>query len=666
MKGKGNISRKQFLTGSASVVFGAIFGKLSEHVYAEEKPENTSRENSVNTGAEERDWDELPLDMLSGAYLVSDPESELFGETVEAEEYLLTQYFHVYPGLELMLTDTGEGGGKGGWVGFSKDLKPNAVLRTGAANAGTGKKTLASVPEGVYYLRGSGKVKPGHPQAWVRNFSLYALNCGLNKPDLSDYTEITELSLDQRSRTSKNGKFDSKTQDCPSLGDVFFSPIDTDIILTFNNANIAPYIYSGDNYNSVSRKNIFTRHYGFGFAWYHCKTTEIGNYLGAFYETAGGIAKALPLDELRAAEPHLYIRFPSRASNTLAASIIRTTGVTKNHQRLFTVVHLTDTHGDMDSTHAAYEYADQIGADFVALTGDNVPYGAYHGYDILHTLIRNAKTPTVYAAGNHDVYSLTDQQFYEKEIAPIKSTLRASLEHPYYYRDFLLEEGSVRVISLYPFYDKAKTRKYGYYTQEQLSWLCDALATVPDGGHIFLLRHFTHHKPILTSNEKAMFYDYEDSNTEKGLDLWLGMGADPITEIIDAYNDRKIISARYSGELKDGTETVSVDYDFTDRPNSEFVAYFSGHVHVDSVGYARGTRTRQAVLCSLCTTGVKGTAAYRSYTSFNAHRDYGTDSQIAFNVFSFDFKKEKIYAARVGNGLYKDFEKTWMELSYKK
>ena len=140
---------------------------------------------------------------------------------------------------------------------------------------------------------------------------------------------------------------------------MFFSPIGTDIVLTFNNASIMPCIHSGDNYKPVSQKNIFNRHYGFGFAWYHCKTTEIGNFLGAYYETAKGTARALSLDELRTAEPHLYIRFPSRASNTLAASTIRTTGVIKNHQRLFTVVHLTDTHGDMDSTHAAYEYADR-------------------------------------------------------------------------------------------------------------------------------------------------------------------------------------------------------------------------------------------------------------------------------------------------------------------
>ena len=82
------------------------------------------------------------------------------------------------------------------------------------------------------------------------------------------------------------------------------------------------------------------------------------------------------------------------------------------------------------------------------------------------------------------------------------------------------------------------------------------------------------------------------------------------------------------------------------------------------MGYVRDARTQQAVLGSLCTTGVKGSEEYNSFTSLSTPRDYGTDSQIAFNVFTFDFQKKKIYVARVGNGRFKEREKTWTELSY--
>lgn len=663
MKEKREFSRKQFLTGGASIVFGAVFGKLSERVYAEAKSDNTYRGNDVDAGTEDRDWDELPLDMLNGVYLVSDPESKLFGGTVEAEDYLLTQYFHVYPGLKLMLTDTGDEDGKSGWVGFSKDLKPNAVLRTSTTNAGTGKNAIVSVPEGVYYLRGSGKAQPSNPRVWVRNLSLYALNCGLNKPDLSGYTEITELTFDQHSREYGSGAFDKNTQGCPSIGDMFFSPAGTDIILTFNNANIAPYILVGDNFKSTCRRKVFSEHYGFGYSWYHCKTPDICCALGAYYEARNGCARALTLDELLAAQPHLYIRFPSKADNTQLAAKIRTIDVKKHYQRLFTVIHLTDTHGDADSTHAAYEYADQIRADFVALTGDYVPYRAYHGYNILHSIIKSAKTPSVYCIGNHDVANYSDKQVYEMNIAPIRNSLHASEEHLYYYRDLYYNGEIVRVISLYPFCENAKLRDRGYYTQEQLLWLCETMATAPDGSHIFILRHFAHRKPILPDNGFSMFYDYADNETDSGY-FWLNMRADPVTAVVDAYNKRETMFSQYTGDLKDGTETITVRYGFENRTNSDFVAYFTGHLHFDHVGFTRDTKTKQAVLGSLCTIGAKGSEEYSSYTSVNSPRDYGTDSQIAFNVFTFDFQKKKIYVARVGNGRFRDREKTWMELSY--
>lgn len=486
----------------------------------------------------------------------------------------------------------------------------------------------------------------------------------LSEPDLTSYTEITDLTYFPYGRKSDSGKFDQESTSSYSIGDLFYTPVGTDIVFTINNTNIVPYLYCGDDYQSLTDQVAFIRHPGAKNYWFYSRTTKVCNYIGLQYVSDRDSERVLTAEELRNAEPRLYIRFPSKVINTQMAARIRAKGVKASYQRLFTVVHLTDTHGDMDSTVAAYEYADQIKADFVALTGDYVPNRPFHGFSMLHSVVRNAKLPTVYTIGNHDVAGLTDEQAYEQNIAPIREVLQVSEKHAYYYRDFRYGEETVRVISLYPFYEKAASRTRGYYTEEQLVWLCEVMATVPDGGHIFILRHFSHHKTVLLDEEKNMFYDHANSNTEDGINLWLNMGSDPVTEIVDAYNNRSSIFAQYTGELKDHTETVTVKYDFSSRPNSEFVAYFTGHIHADAVGYARNTKTRQAVLSSLCTIGWKGTENYHAYTSVNTPRDYGTDSQIAFNVFTFDFENKKIYVARVGNGLFKDREKTYMELTY--
>jgi len=486
----------------------------------------------------------------------------------------------------------------------------------------------------------------------------------LIEPDLTGYVEITELTYHNCGRKADSGEFDENLTDYPSIGDVFYTPLGTDIILTSTNKNIKPYIQGGEDFLSLINQGIINSHICHDFFWYHCKLTDVCCFMGVYYDVGNGVHKIMTENEFLKGNLHLYIRFPGKAINTKWSAKIRTIDMQKAYQRLFTVVHLTDTHGDMDSTHAAYEYAGQIAANCVALTGDYVPNMPSHGFNMLHSVIRNSKIPTIYSIGNHDVIGLSDKEVYDLNIAPIREVLHAAKDHAYYYRDFRYEEETIRMISLYPFYEKANSRQSGYYTEEQLQWFCDALATAEEGAHIFVLRHFAHHKPILRDTKKDMFFDYSDDRLNEESSLWLNMGSDPITEIVDAFNNRSVIFAQYSGKLKDTTEFVTVKYDFSNRTNSEFVAYFTGHIHIDAIGYARNTQTSQAVLCSLCTIGWKGTENYSAYTTSSTPRDYGTDSQIAFNVFTFNFKKKMIYVARVGNGLHKTREKTIMELPY--
>ena len=665
-----NVSRRQFLAGGVSVILGGVLGGLAGRVSAETALKNA--EESASVSAPEREWERLPLDVLSGVVLITDSAAERFGGALLKKDGCLTQYVHVVPGLELRLSSLTENGNPVSWVSFDSSLRPVTVLSTDRPEAGDGETQtdaetdiVLTIPEGLAFLRGSCIDSGAQPEVRVRSLAEYALRCGLSRPDLSTYSEITDVTLYPYSRRDEDGRFDEKKKAYPAMGDVFFTPIGTDIIVTVKNANIAPFLHCGENWINMNERTPFSRCCGFGYAWYHCKTTEECNWLGACYEVVGGCAGILTPEEFLAADPHLYIRFPGRAGPSREASRIRTIEIGENHKRHFTVVHVTDTHGDIDSTHAAYEYADHIKAGFVALTGDYVPFIPKHGFDALHSIIRKAKSPTVFTIGNHDVKEYSDQKVYETNIAPIKDVLQASDEHPYYYRDFQYEGESIRVISLYPFCDKGKVREYGYYTQEQLTWLCETMASVPDSGHIFIIRHMAHHKPIPRDYNHMMFYDYTDSMTEADIDVWLNMNDDPVTAIVDAYNRRENIFAQYTGNLTDNnTETVTVDYDFSSRPASEFVAYFTGHVHIDAIGYARGTKTRQAVLSSLCTTGAKGSEDYYYYGNTPSARDYGTDSQIAFNVFTFDFEKKSIYIARVGNGIYDGKEKTWMELPY--
>ena len=658
-----NVSRRQFLSGGVSVLLGGLLGGLAGYVTADVR---LKEEANSAPAVPEKEWDRLPIDVLSGAILDPDPKSDRFGGSLVNKTGWLTQYIHVYPGLEVRLSRPTAEGERVCWMGYDGGLSKAALL----ADSRTGEKdgeadTVLTIPEGIAFLRGSSRDGESRPEVRVKSLAEYSLRCGLDRPDLSEYTEFTGLTLCSCSRREDISTLETRLSACPTMGDVFYSPIGTDIIVTFRDANIAPFLYGAENWVAPERrKGQFSRCCGFGYAWYHCKTTEICCWLGACYETLSGFARMLSPEELLAADPHLYVRFPGRAAQTGEAARVRAKGIGYNHRRHFTVVHVTDTHGDMDSTHAAFEYAGQIGADLIAMTGDYAAFHPDHGFNMVHSLIRDSRIPTVFTLGNHDVKDCSDEDIYNRDIAPIREALQASEEHPYYYRDLLFDGEIVRVISLYPFYEKGFRRELGYYCQEQLEWLCETMASVPDGGHILILRHFPHHRPLPRDYNHSMFYDYPDSMTDAE-NLWLNMDEDPVPAIVDAYRRREKFFAQYTGKLTDeSTEIITVDFDFSGCPNSEFVAYLTGHVHADAVGYARGTKTYQAVLCSLCTTGVKGTEEYHEFTRIESCRDYGTDSQIAFNVFAIDFRSKNIYVARVGSGICQDREKTWMELPY--
>ena len=81
------------------MMVGALLGKITGQSYAEETPQKGSDISAVD-----KDWEQLPLDILSGACLVSDPEAPTFGATISGADCVLSQYIHVYQGLEIMLS----------------------------------------------------------------------------------------------------------------------------------------------------------------------------------------------------------------------------------------------------------------------------------------------------------------------------------------------------------------------------------------------------------------------------------------------------------------------------------------------------------------------------------------------------------------------------------
>ena len=261
-----NISRRQFLAGGVSVILGGVLGGLAGRVSAE--TELKKAEESALAAVKDKEWDRLPLDVLSGAILDANPDSRRFGGSLLNKTGLLTQYFHVFPGLEVRLNRSTESGEAVSWVGYDGSLSPVTVLGAEEAENEDGEaETVLTIPEGLAFLRGSCGGGEAPPEIRVRNLAEYTLRCGIGRPDLSAYTEISSLTLYPCTRGDADGKLSDQPNLYPAMGDVFFTPIGTDIIVTFRNANIAPYLHCGRIWKNTDRRTAFSRCLGFGYAW---------------------------------------------------------------------------------------------------------------------------------------------------------------------------------------------------------------------------------------------------------------------------------------------------------------------------------------------------------------------------------------------------------------
>ena len=152
---------------------------------------------------------------------------------------------------------------------------------------------VLSIPEGLAYLRGSCGDGETQAEIRVRNLAEYALLCGIGRPVFSTYTDIDNVTLYPYTSRDDNGVPDHETEVYPAIGDVFFTPIGTDFIVTFWNANNAPFLHDGENWVNLDRETSFSRYCGFGYAWYSWKTTEVCEWLGACYEAVGGCVGTL-------------------------------------------------------------------------------------------------------------------------------------------------------------------------------------------------------------------------------------------------------------------------------------------------------------------------------------------------------------------------------------
>lgn len=346
----------------------------------------------------------------------------------------------------------------------------------------------------------------------------------------------------------------------------------------------------------------------------------------------------------------------------------------KGNTDRFSFIHISDVHADVDRYNNALQYLnykENIASMFV--TGDIQSTNFTDPVEWFIQSVNDNSKPITLTIGNHDTGNSktisvcgTNQQAYTKYIQPIetKSGLITNAKN-YWYKDFAAYK--IRIISIYEYddpndIDQNDASQYRIYrgarvlSQQQIDWLLNTLDNTPKDYAVIML---THQNP---STSETLLSKNSDWTSQTGnLNPFNLTNGVVLNEIIDAWMLGTAINKTYNftGDAS-YLPPIVANRDFSTRGKGEFVAFFFGHHHSDSIG-SFTNYPKQNYVCITC-----GTADYLQTKYDDLPRTIGQRSEDAFNVVSVDRSLGKLFVVRVGSNMNSSFkERKYKVINYK-
>lgn len=338
--------------------------------------------------------------------------------------------------------------------------------------------------------------------------------------------------------------------------------------------------------------------------------------------------------------------------------------------KYLTLLHLSDTHGNQKTTKNAVSFSNNYeNIDAIIHTGD------YQHTDFFTDATENGFVDTVqphalkstkpflpvignHDVGNHNVAPCTNKNVYNRYIKPLLPVmgLSYSLDENYYYKDFI--DYKIRLIVLNE-YDTPRELVDGststyradmwkrFINQNQANWFVETLHSLPNDWSVIVALHQLVGEPdISTINPNIFCYDKAIKGWKLNDGSWKSnQDNNLIPDIVDAFISKTTLSKTYSPLADSGVTSgyrVTVDADFTNRTDSNFICFLSGHTHMDIVGYVKGM-TNNVLNISINDSGI----CDESVDSDLPRLD-NTKSEDCFNVIAFDTDYKTIKIVRVG------------------
>ncbi len=340
--------------------------------------------------------------------------------------------------------------------------------------------------------------------------------------------------------------------------------------------------------------------------------------------------------------------------------------------------HFSDIHGDLVCFQNAMDLFEHYKPEFVVSTGDNVYWNMSEDHHYIANAFSQSDIPAYICIGNHDTFMdkpstilprhecgvllrnengvpLTNEYLHQVYVEEMKNVKGDADKAGYFYVDF--EKRGVRLIVLndYEYYhENCKIRNKYAILEKQINWLIGVLKDAAEKNYGVLIAD--HEGPGKIKMGENKFCQRANPHPW-GIPKYESPNTDIICDIVDAFKHAKSLKQDYYYVLSE--QTVTVDCKF-EQPG-EFIAYLSGHYHVDNVGYLEKFPDQLSLNMPASCCDLPFYQNNVGETASDLPRIPGTVSEDCINFYIIDREKKELTIVRAGANINDNLEQRLVE-----